>query len=259
MTIHSTIEGRRALITIDNPGRGNALSQSMMLDLTTALRDAAHARVTIIKGGGGKAFCSGYDLSEMPSGHADEEPDSWDDRFPELSAMLRAFEEFPAPLIAQVNGHAIGGGALVAATCDFRLAQTGACFQVPVSRIGILYPLEGVRRLVALVGQARASEILLLGDPVPAERSLEIGLWGQVVPPEELAGRVDALATTIERRAPLSVAGFRAVLRAEALGLPDEAVRALHHRWTSRCLGSADLAEGLAAAAERRAPRFQGA
>ena len=260
MPIHLNIEASRATITISNRGRGNALSTSMMLDLASAMEEAAGAgvRVAVLKGGGGKAFCSGYDLSEMPSGHAGDEPDAWDDRFPELSAMLHAFEAFPAPLIAQVNGHAIGGGALVTAACDFRLAQVGASFHIPATRLGVLYPLEGLRRLVALVGLARATEVLILGDPVPAEQGLAFGLYREVVSAEQLPDRVDALASTIERRAPLTVTGLRAILRAEALERTDEAIRALHHDWTTRCLGSADLEEGLAASAQRRIPAFRG-
>ncbi len=261
MPIQLAIDGPRATITISNRGRGNALSTSMMLDLAGALDEAsaARVRVAILKGGGGKAFCSGYDLSELPSGQAAEDaPDSWDDRFPELSAMLRAFEAFGAPLIAQMNGHAIGGGALVTAACDFRLAQEGARFHVPATRLGVLYPLEGLRRLVALVGLAQASEILILGDPIPAERGLAMGLFSEVASSEELEARADALATRIEQRAPLTVAGLRAILRAEALEKGDAAIRALHHDWTTRCLGSADLAEGLRASAERRSPVFRG-
>ena len=259
--IQLNIDGLRATITISNRGRGNALSTGMMLDLAAALGEAAavQVRVAIIRGGGGKAFCSGYDLSELPSGHAGDAPDAWDDRFPELSAMLRAFETFPSPVIAQVNGHAIGGGALVTAACDFRLAQAGANFHIPATRLGVLYPLEGLRRLVALVGLAHTSEILILGDPIPAERGLAFGLYREIASAEELPGRVHALASVIERRAPLTVAGLRAILRAEALGHDDEAIRALHHGWTTRCLGSADLVEGLAAAAQRRSALFQGA
>ena len=255
------LDGYRATITIENQGRGNALSTAMMLDLAAALGEAAAARVrvAVLKGGGGKAFCSGYDLSELPNGQAEEEaPDAWDDRFPELSAMLRAFEEFPAPLIAQMNGHAIGGGALVTAACDFRLAQEEARFHIPATRLGVLYPLEGLRRLVALVGLAHTSEILILGDPISAQRGLVMGLFNEVAPVDDLPGRVDALAASIEQRAPLTVAALRAILRAEALQQGDAAIRALHHDWTTRCLGSGDLAEGLRAAAERRPPVFRG-
>lgn len=260
LTIGIDVQGRRAVLTIDNPGRGNALSPEMMLDLARGLDRAAEAgvRAAVIRGGGGRAFCSGYDMAAMPHGAAEGAPDSWDDRFPELAAMLRALERFPAPLIAQMGGHAIGGGALVVAACDFRLAQAGATFQIPASRLGVLYPLPGLRRLVALVGMARAGRLLLLGDAIRAEEGLAFGLFDEVVAAENLQSRVDALAAEIEARAPLTVAGLRALLHAEAQGVADEEVRALHRHWTTRCLGSADLPEGLAAARERRAPRFEG-
>jgi enoyl-CoA hydratase len=259
--IRLDIEGARARLTIVNRGRGNAMSPAMMKSLADVLGSLHErgVRVASITGGGGKAFCSGYDLSELPRGAAAEtEPSSWEHRFPELTAMLKAFDVCAIPLIAELNGHAIGGGALVAAACDFRIAQHGARFHVPATRLGVLYPLEGLRRLVALVGLSRATEIFLLGDPIEAERALGWGLHREVVDPEELAGRVDELAERLAVRAPLSMRGLRALLRAEALGADEEQLRGLHHRWTTRCLASADLTEGLAASRERRAPTFSG-
>ncbi len=228
----------------------------MMLAFADGLARAAEAgvRVAIVAGGEGKAFCGGYDLTSLPP--PDPEVDDWNSRFPELTAMLSAIERFPAPIVAAVNGAAIGGGALVAAAADLRVGQPGARFRVPAVRLGVMYPLPGIRRIVALVGLDRAARILLRGEDVSAETAAAWGLYSEVA--DDAVARAEAVAEELAQRAPLPVAGIRSILRADALGLSDEAVRGLHTEWTRRCLGSADLAEGLAAAFERRPPKFEG-
>lgn len=228
----------------------------MMLQFADGLDHAraAGARVAVVAGAPGRAFCSGYDLSQLPAGPGEG---SWNERFPELTAMLAALERFPGVLIAEVGGHAIGGGALLAAGCDFRIAQTGASFRIPATRLGVMYPLEGIQRLVALVGLGRATDLLLTGRSVSADEALAWGLYREVVEPDPLPGRTRALAEELADRAPLAVSGLRAVLRAYGAGATD-VVRALHSEWTGRCIESRDLAEGLAAALERREPRFEG-
>lgn len=230
----------------------------MMVEFADGLATAAAAgvRAAVIVGGPGKAFCSGYDLSALPS--PDPTVDDWDSRFPELATLLEAFDTFPAPIIAAVNGHAIGGGALIAAAADFRIAQRFSFFRIPAVRLGVLYPLPGIRRLVALVGVDRAAQILLLGDDIDADLAWQWGLYTEVVDEGEVLRRAEAMAGHVATRAPLTVAGLRALIRADAAHLRDEAVRALHQAWAKRCLGSADLAEGMAAAAQKRPPRFEG-
>jgi len=230
----------------------------MMVAFADALGAAADAgvRAAVVVGGPGKAFCSGYDLSALPA--PEPSVDDWGSRFPELTAMLSAAESFPAPIIAAVNGHAIGGGALVAAAADFRVGQRGSFFRIPAVRLGVLYPLPGVRRLVALVGLDRASRILLLGEDLDAADALAWGLYSEVVEPDDVLACAEDLAARLAALAPLTVAGLRSLLRADARHDSDDAVEALHRSWTTRCLGSADLAEGMAAALQKRPPRFEG-
>jgi len=251
-----SVDGPVARLTISNPGRGNALSPSMMLQLADGLREAevSGARVAVVAGAPGRAFCSGYDLAKLPSGPGEG---TWNERFPELTAMLAALDRFTGVLIAEVSGHAIGGGALLAAGCDFRVAQSGATFRIPATRLGVMYPLEGIQRLVALIGLGRATDVLLTGRAVSAEEAVAWGLYREVVEPDPLPGRVRALAEDLSERAPLAVRGLRAVLRADGVVATDR-VRALHSEWTGRCIGSRDLVEGLDAARERRPPRFEG-
>ena len=165
MSIRSEIDGALLRLVMDKPARGNSLCPSMMLDLAAALRRGASTdgiRVATLQGAGDRAFCTGYDLTELGARAADPSdsaPEDWSTSFPELTEMLRAIEEFPAPLIAVLNGHAIGGGALLATFCDFRVARRGLRFQIPASRLGVLYPLEGIQRLIAVVGSARATSV----------------------------------------------------------------------------------------------------
>ena len=264
MSIRSEIDGAILRLVMDKPARGNALCPSMMLELAATLRRAASesgVRVAILRGAGSKAFCTGYDLAELRMAAPDSSestPTDWSSQFPELTEMLAAMEEFPFPLIAALNGHAIGGGALLASFCDMRVACSGVRFQIPASRLGVLYPLEGIRRLIAVVGAARATTTLLCASNIDPQAGLAWGLYESVVDAAVLDTAADELAMEVASKAPLAVAGLRSILRGLALGLPEAELRALHHEWTSRCLGSRDLAEGLSAALERRPPVFEG-
>jgi enoyl-CoA hydratase/carnithine racemase len=236
----------------------------MMVELAVALRAAAETpavRVVILSGAGERAFCTGYDLTELRSAApkpGSDPPEDWASSFPELTELLRAIEAFPMPLIASLGGHAIGGGALLASFCDFRIARQGVRFEVPASRLGVIYPLEGIRRLVALVGSPRAASILLRAASIDTAQGLACGLYEAVVATAELDEAVNGLADELASRAPLAVAGMRATLRGLALGRPDTELSRLHHGWTARCMSSDDLAEGLRAALGRTEPSFEG-
>jgi enoyl-CoA hydratase len=236
----------------------------MMTDLAVAFRDAAkneRLRVVILSGAGKRAFCTGYDLQELRSAAPDSgaaPPEDWATNFPELTELLRAIEDCPVPLIASLGGHAIGGGALLASFCDFRIARAGVRFAVPASRLGVLYPLEGIRRMVALVGSARAGSILLRAAPIDTTEGRNCGLYEEVVAADDLDAAVDKLAADLAARAPLAVRGMRAILRGLAKGQSGADLTDLHQLWTARCLSSEDLSEGLSAAIGRREPRFEG-
>ena len=208
----------------------------------------------IIRGAGDRAFCAGYDLASL----AQETSERPEHVIPELMDVLAAFDQFPFPIIAALNGHAIGGGALLATLCDLRYARQGARFRIPTSRIGIVYPLVGIRRLAALMGLGRAMETLLIADDVTTEQGLAWGLYQGVSAAGLLDERVRRVALALAERAPLSIQGNVQTLRAIGTGASEDAVQGLHSRWLARCVASADLAEGLSAAAQRRSPRFEG-
>ena len=229
-------------------------------DMAQAFDEGAVAgvRVALLQGAGDRAFCTGYDLAELHSMSGGEAPEDWASSFPELTGMLRAIEAFQAPVIGVLGGHAIGGGALLASFCDLRIAREGVRFQIPASRLGVLYPLEGIRRLVAVVGQARASSMLLRARSVSTDEGLAAGLYESVESAEDLPRAAEELAREIASRAPLAIAGLKTLLRGIAMDQPNDEARSLLHLWTSRCLSSSDLAEGLSAALARREPEFTG-
>ncbi len=260
MSFKLRIEGAVALLSIDNPARGNALTPAMMAELASILDKLAGAvGALVLRGSGDRVFCAGYDLSHLGDVQVDgDEAGTWADRSPELMLVVDAVRAFPAPIIACLNGHAIGGGALLASLCDLRVARPGVRFQVPAARIGVMYPLQGLRRMVALIGLGRAAHVLLLGDSIDTERGTIWGLYDDVVPAEEVEARALEIAGEIAANAPLATAGMKALLNAIEEDMPSDAVAALHASWTQRCLSSTDLAEGIAAARERRPPAFSG-
>lgn len=246
------------LLRMSRPERGNALTPAMMVELADRIEQHGERRAIVLAGAGGRVFCSGYDLARLGEAHGDREAADWSARFPELTRLVQVLEDCPAPLVAAVNGHAIGGGALLALLCDLRVGQVGTRFQIPATRLGVLYPLEGIRRLVAVVGQGRALQLLLLGGPVFAEDAGDWGLFASVGDSLDCEQHALALARDLAERAPLAVRGLKALIRAVAVeGAPDSTEQ-LHRAWTERCLASADLAEGLTAMAERRPARFEG-
>lgn len=256
MPLNFDRRGAVGLLTLDNPQRGNALAPADMLALGELLDEiAGDVRALVIRGAGDRVFCAGYDLARL-SDVRDGDGGRWADRFPELVFAVDAYRRFPWPIVACLNGHAIGGGALLASLSDLRVARPGVRFQIPASRIGVMYPLEGLRRLVSLVGVGRCAELLLGGGAVDAERGLAWGLYNEVVDDPET--RALAWAEELCERAPLTIQGIRALLLSLDEGRGEEAVLALHAHWTARCVTSSDLAEGIAATREGRAPRFEG-
>lgn len=260
MTFVLRTEGPVALLSIDNAARGNALTPAMMGELASILGDlAGQIGALVIRGVGDRVFCSGYDLNHLGDVQVSEdEAGTWADRSPELMLAVDAARAFPAPIIACLNGHAIGGGALLASLCDLRVARPGVRFHVPAARIGVMYPLQGLHRLVALIGLGRAAHVLLLGQPIDTERGIIWGLYDDVVPADQVEERALEMARQIATNAPLAVAGMKALLNGIEGDMPSAALTELHAAWTRRCLASADLGEGIAAARGRRPPAFEG-
>ncbi|MFM7225383.1 MAG: enoyl-CoA hydratase-related protein [Actinomycetota bacterium] len=240
------------LLTIDRTERRNALNGQLCEDLRVALADAGAARAVVITGAG-SAFCAGADLVTRFGADGDGE-----DTFrPAFEVTLDAIAAHPVPVIAAVNGPAMGAGMQLAVACDLRVAAPSARFAIPGGRLGIHLSARNIWRLAQLLGQGAARDFLLAGRTVDAEVAERIGLV-QYRADDALTAAL-ALAADIAASAPLTVQGHKRALdliaEAQWLGERDRA------EITTRELeafASEDLREGMAAFAEKRSPRFTG-
>jgi enoyl-CoA hydratase/carnithine racemase len=252
--VESTVQDHVLVLRLVNEGRANALTERMLDQLVRAMQgpDAQGARAAILTGDGERHFSSGAELGAEPA-------KDWIERVKRiehgLQAVALAVTKAPFPVIAAINGDAIGGGLELAMACDWRIAREGTRFAMPPARIGLVYTAEGMRRFVAEIGLARARELFLTGRAFDARHALDIGLVNHVVGVEEVLPLATRMAAAVAANAPMAVEGMRVVLRAVA---DDDAAEAKAQQWRVRAFGSSDLAEGLAATRERRPPTFGG-
>jgi enoyl-CoA hydratase len=250
--IHFEERGFVGLLTIDRQERRNALNGELCRDLLVHLEANSHLRAVVITGSG-SAFCSGADLVTRFSGS-----DSGTDTFrPAFERTLDAIVEHPAPVIAAINGPAIGAGMQLAVACDLRIAAMGSRLAIPGGRLGIHLSPRNIWRLAMLVGQGPARDFLLAGLTVDAEEALRMGLV-QHIAADALADSLH-LAGEIAAAAPFTVQGHKRALNliAEQQWISDRA-RDEIAQLEARAFGSEDLQEGLAAFTEKRNPEFHG-
>jgi enoyl-CoA hydratase/carnithine racemase len=251
----STVRRRRTdgigTLTLSNPARLNALSPLMLERIADALDDwhaGSDVRAVVIRGAHG-AFSAGADLSALGG----STPAAFG-RFDELfHRACRAVREFPAPVIAQIEGHCLGGGLSLALEADVRLAARTSRFGIPAARIGIAY--VDVGPLVRAVGYGAAATILFAGDTIDGDEAERIGLVTRAVDEADLVDQVGSLARRIAANAPLSVRASKAALR-DLVRRAD--VSPIVVALAEQCRTSGDLSEGLAAFSERRTPVFRG-
>ena len=244
-----------ARLTIDNPAKRNALDHAI-LDALAATVPRLEARCVLLTATG-PVFSAGYDIGNLA-------PEGFAERAEALVAhpfhdAIEALDAYPFPTVAALNGHAIGGGLELALTCDLRVAADGVRMGMPPARLGLVYSHTGLRRFLDTIGLPRTRELFFTAGDVDADTALRWGLVNDVVRPEELADRTVELAAGIGALAPLSLRGNKRILRelVAAQGplpaqLEDELVEL-----REACFRSADFAEGVAAFAEKRAPRWQ--
>jgi len=250
--------GRVRVVTIDNAPKRNALDFRSLAEIDAACsaveRDGV--RCLVFRGSGDKAFCSGFDIEAIPTGPREgDRPDLAVER------TMEAVEAVRCPTIAFLNGSAFGAGGELAATCDLRVAREGISFGMPPAKLGVVYPVGGMRRFLSLLGPARAKELFFTGRPVDAERALAIGLVDRLLPAADAQGAALALADEIAQNAPLAVQGMKRILRlleaGHERGFTEEEREELD-ALRRRAFESKDTAEGRAAFLEKRAPRFTG-
>ena len=256
MAVTYEVADRIATITLDRQRALNSFDREQYAAFAEAcaqFKDDDEAWVAIITGAGDRAFSAGADLRDMIPAMMDE-PSK--ERF-ELAPTIMRGMYISKPLIAAINGYAFGGGLEVALACDLRIASTNAQMGQPEVGLGLLPGWGGTQRLPRLLGESRAMEIMLTGDPLSAERALEIGLVHKVVEPDELIGAARAMAERICRNGPLAVRACKsAAVRGMQTSL-DEGLR-IEQLYFERLAYTDDMKEGVAAFNERRTAQFTG-
>lgn len=264
MSVKYTSEKSIVTITIDRPERMNALGPIAMVALRDALRrfDAEpSARVGIITGSGTRAFCAGADIYEtLPdksfvSGFFDQEVDSEHPLYIRNISFQRL--NISKPLLAAVNGAAIGGGLEIALNCDMCIASSNASFGLTEVRIGSIPAVAGIQRLMHSMPRAAAMKFLLTGEIIDANEALDLGIVSEVVSPDELMERARDIANLIAANAPLSVKAVKYLAeKAHSVSLNEAA--AIEELLWGHLYTSKDRIEGRKAFAEKRAPIFTG-
>lgn len=252
------LEERRGgvgILTLSNPDKRNALDPSLLEMLADALGRAGDdgIRAIVLRGEGRTIFSSGYDIGAIRGGAGEEAS-----RHP-LGIAMRAIESFPFPVIGMAFGGAWGAAVEVLASCDLRFADDGARFAVPAAKLSVVYDAEGVARLAARTSPALVAELLLTARPMTAARAHALGLLNAIHPPDRLEEDVLGLAAEIAELAPRSLRATKEMLL--LLARRGGFATADVDRFTAmrnEALGSSDFAEGRAAFAERRRPRFTG-
>lgn len=258
------------LAVIDRPERRNALSADLCDALRAHLEQAAAdgLRAVVVTGAGG-VFCAGADLARRAADVAGADPSGagtggggitqgGGDAFrPAFEALLGVITAMPQPVIAAVDGPAIGAGTQLVAACDLRVAGPAATFSIPAVRLGVMLSAPNIRRLAQAVGLAGAQDLLLTGRSLDRDEAARLGLV-QRVADDALAAAL-ALATELAGLAPLTLAGHKQALVAiaETATPPGDRLAAIDAA-EARCFTSRDLAEGLDAFAAKRPPRFEG-
>ena len=245
-----------AYVTVNRPKVLNALSTPTWKDLRTAFEDArddATVLGVILTGAGDKAFIAGADIGELARATAiDAEQSS---RFGQ--GVLELIETLGKPVIAAINGFALGGGCETAMACTIRIAAESAKFGQPEVKLGLLPGGGGTQRLPRLVGKGRALQLILSGETISAQEAYRIGLVNEVVPAANLIARAEEILKQIGSNAPVSV---RLSLEAVNRGM-DTGQRegfALEASYFGLCAATEDKKEGTSAFLEKRAPQFHG-
>ncbi len=255
-TLLCEVNDQIATITLNRPKVLNALNAQVFDELeaafTTLAKDPA-VRVILLTGAGEKAFAAGADINELAATDAV----TGEAKARRGQTVFRLIETCGKPVIACINGFALGGGCELAMACTVRLASETARLGQPEVKLGLVPGYGGTQRLPRLVGQSAALRLLLTGEMIGAAEAVRIGLVEEIVPPERLMARAKELAGAIVAMAPLAVAGcIEAVQRGGPLDI-DDAMK-VEAAVFGRLSGTADKAEGTAAFLDKRPPRWIG-
>lgn len=254
-TLTLAVTDRIAVLTVNRPDKLNALNDATIAELERAI-DELRGRDDVggvIVTGAQRAFVAGADIAELSG----QRPIDAKARAAYGQLVFNKFEQSPKPVIAAVNGFALGGGCELAMACHIRLASEGAKFGQPEVKLGITPGYGGTQRLPRLVGRGRALQLLLTGEMIDAQEALRIGLVNKVVPPAELLPAAEAMMRQILANAPLAVALCIEAVNRGYNATQDDGLN-LEANHFAILAGTADMAEGMAAFLAKRAPSFTG-
>ena len=244
------------VLTVNRPDRSNALSRDTLAQIGTAVRAFAQdpARgALIVTGAGKKSFVAGADIAEL----AALDPAQAEEYSRSGQAVMDLIERSAKPVIAAINGYALGGGCELALACHVRIAAENAVLGLPEVGLGAIPGYGGTQRLPRIIGLGRAVELVVTGRRVRADEALALGLVSRVVPQAALLAEAESLARTILANGPLAVAAALEMMR-DGMRLPLEAGLRLESGTFGRLAASEDMHAGLRAFIEKRPARFQG-
>lgn len=248
-------DGAVATLMINRPEKRNALTAGCLAEMRSILKALSlrdRPPVVVLRGAGDKAFCAGYDLSELPG------PDDLM-ASPPLEETLLAIEAYPYPVLAMIMGQALGGGCELAVACDLRFAGKGAVMGMPPAKLGLVYPYQGYRRFLRLLGLSGTSELFFTGRRCNADECLALGLVNRVIEDDKLEVYVYDTALEISENAPLSIMGTKKALRViSSYPRLDKGDEDELNLLFLRSIASNDMAEAKKAFLERRKPLFRG-
>ena len=244
------------IVTIDRPKVLNALNAQTVEEIYEAFekaRDDDSVKAVIITGGGEKAFVAGADINEL----AQKTPITGKTTSERGQAVLSFIERFPKPVIAAINGFALGGGCELAIACHIRIASDKAQIGLPEVTLGIIPGYGGTQRMARLLGKGKALELICTGDRIPAAEAERIGLVNKVVPAEQLMAVAEEMARKIMSRGPLAIrAAIEAVMHGSEM--PFEEGQFLEATLFGLLCASEDTKEGMNAFLEKRPAQFKG-
>jgi len=248
-------KGAIAYVTLNRPKVLNALNKTALADLRAAFEDArddSSLHGVILTGAGDKSFIAGADINEV----ATDTPVQAEEKTRRGQDLMDLIENLGKPVVAAINGFALGGGCEAALACTIRLAAETAKFGLPEVKLGIIPGYGGTQRLPRLVGKGVALQLILSGAMIDAQEAYRIGLVNEVVPNAELIGRAEAILNQIGANAPLSV---RYALEAVNKGMETSLVEGLvlESTFVAICTSTEDKKEGTSAFLEKRPAKFQ--
>lgn len=254
-TLIFSVADRVATITVNRPDKLNALNETCkteLKDVFTSIKTNPDVDVVILTGAGEKAFIAGADINELSKLNAKTGKEFAENG----QAVFDLIQHLGKPVIAAVNGYALGGGCEIAQACHIRIASENARFGQPEVNLGIIPGYGGTQRLTRLVGAGRATELILTGNQIDAQEALRIGLVNRVVPLAELLTAAQAMAKTIIGKGPIAVQLSLKAINA-ALEMPlSEGLRVEAALFGESC-GTEDFKEGTTAFLEKRKPIFK--